>query len=64
VHGIGEEFALLSALAFCIALLALSHEPADTGRLGWVAILVIQALPYAAAVVCRLIEMRAAPHRA
>jgi hypothetical protein len=64
VQGIGEEFALLSALAFCIALLALSHDPADTGRLGWVAILVIQALPYAAAVVCRLIEMRAAPHRA
>ena len=63
VQGVGEEFALLSALAFCIALLALSRSPADTGRLGWIAILGIQALPYAAAVVCRLIEMHAATLR-
>jgi exo-beta-1,3-glucanase (GH17 family)/cellulose synthase/poly-beta-1,6-N-acetylglucosamine synthase-like glycosyltransferase len=58
VQGIQEEFALLVGLLFCIALLALSHSPADTGRLGWIAILCIQSLPYWAAVGCRLIEDR------
>jgi exo-beta-1,3-glucanase (GH17 family)/cellulose synthase/poly-beta-1,6-N-acetylglucosamine synthase-like glycosyltransferase len=58
VQGIGEEFALLSGLVFCICLLALSRSPDDTGRLGWIAILAIQSLPYCAAVACRLIESR------
>ncbi len=58
VRGIKEEFALLVGLAFCICLLALSRSPHDTGRLGWIAILAIQSLPYCAAVVCRLVESR------
>lgn len=57
-RGIEEEFALLASLVFCIALLALSRGPGDTGRLGWIAILFVQSLPYAAAVTCRLIEQR------
>ncbi len=61
VQGIKEEFALLGGLVFCICLLALSHSPADTGRLGWIAILAIQSLPYWAAVVCRLIESKNVP---
>ncbi|MDP1524620.1 MAG: glycosyltransferase [Rhodocyclaceae bacterium] len=58
VQGIKEEFALLGGLVFCICLLALSHSPADTGRSGWIAILVIQSLPYWAAVVCKLVESK------
>jgi hypothetical protein len=58
VRGIKEEFALLVGLVFCICLLALSRSPHDTGRLGWIAILAIQSLPYCAAVVCRLVESR------
>jgi exo-beta-1,3-glucanase (GH17 family)/cellulose synthase/poly-beta-1,6-N-acetylglucosamine synthase-like glycosyltransferase len=58
VRGIEEEFALLVGLLFCIGLLWLSRDPADGGRLGWIAILSIQSLPYAAAVVCRLVEER------
>jgi hypothetical protein len=61
VQGIQEEFALLTGLAFCICLLALSRDAADSGRLGWIAILGIQSLPYWAAVVCRLVEMQTVP---
>jgi len=61
VQGIGEEFALLGGLVFCICLLALSRGADDAGRLGWIAILVIQSLPYWAAVACRLIESRISP---
>lgn len=60
VQGIGEEFALLAGLVFCICLLALSRGSDDTGRLGWIAILAIQSLPYWAAVLCRLVEGRTA----
>jgi cellulose synthase/poly-beta-1,6-N-acetylglucosamine synthase-like glycosyltransferase len=61
VQGIKEEFALLTGLMFCICLLALSRDSADLGRLGWIAILVVQSLPYWAAVVCRLVEIHAVP---
>ncbi len=61
VQGIKEEFALLGGLVFCICLLALSRSPDDTARLGWIAILMIQSLPYWAAVVCKLVESRTKP---
>jgi exo-beta-1,3-glucanase (GH17 family)/cellulose synthase/poly-beta-1,6-N-acetylglucosamine synthase-like glycosyltransferase len=60
-QGIKEEFALLGGLVFCICLLALSRSPADTGRLGWIAIMAIQSLPYWAAVACKLVESRTNP---
>lgn len=60
-QGIKEELALLGGLMFCICLLALSRNPDDAGRLGWIAIMVIQSLPYWAAVACRLVECRTAP---
>lgn len=62
VQGIQEEFALLVGLVFCISLLAISRDATDTGRLGWIAILTIQSLPYWAAVACRLIEIHARPN--
>lgn len=58
VQGIGQEFALLVGLLFCICLLAVSTASTDAGRIGWIAILGIQSLPYWAALVCRLIEIR------
>lgn len=58
VQGIGEEFALLVGLLFCMALLALSRDGTDTGRLGWIAILATQSLPYWMALVCKLIDIR------
>jgi hypothetical protein len=61
VQGIGEEFALLTGLLFCICLLAIGRDAADSGRLGWIAILAIQSLPYWAAVGCRLVEIHARP---
>ena len=64
VKGIGEEFGLLTGLFFCICLLAISRDAADSGRLGWIAVLAIQSLPYAAAVVCRLLEEQARPAEA
>ena len=63
VHGIQEEFALLVGLLFCICLLAVSRDASDTGRLGWMAILAIQSLPYWAAVACRLVEVHGLPDR-
>jgi exo-beta-1,3-glucanase (GH17 family)/cellulose synthase/poly-beta-1,6-N-acetylglucosamine synthase-like glycosyltransferase len=60
-QGIQEEFALLAGLVFCILLLALSRDPADTPRLGWLAVLCVQSLPYWAALACRLVETQAAP---
>lgn len=60
VQGIGEEFALLGGLVFCIVLLMLSSDAGDSDRVGWIAVLAIQALPYAAALACRLIELRTA----
>ena len=61
VQGIQEEFALLVGLLFCICLLAVSRDTTDTGRLGWMAILAIQSLPYGASVACRLIEIHGLP---
>ncbi len=61
VQGIQEEFALLVSLVFCICLLAVSRDDTDTGRLGWMAILAIQSLPYWAAVACRLVEIHGLP---
>jgi exo-beta-1,3-glucanase (GH17 family)/cellulose synthase/poly-beta-1,6-N-acetylglucosamine synthase-like glycosyltransferase len=58
VRHIEQEVALLAGLVFCIALLALSRDASDTGRLGWMVVLSIQALPYGATVACRLIEDR------
>lgn len=58
VRGIEEEAALLAALLFCIALLEITRGPGDAGRLGWMAILFIQALPYGAALACRALEWR------
>jgi hypothetical protein len=58
VRDIEEEMALLAGLVFCIGLLALSRADGDTGRLGWIAILFLQSLPYWAALICRLIEYR------
>jgi exo-beta-1,3-glucanase (GH17 family)/cellulose synthase/poly-beta-1,6-N-acetylglucosamine synthase-like glycosyltransferase len=56
-RGIEQEIALGAGLLFCIGLLALGADPHDTGRLGWIAILFIQALPYLAALGCRLVEI-------
>jgi exo-beta-1,3-glucanase (GH17 family)/cellulose synthase/poly-beta-1,6-N-acetylglucosamine synthase-like glycosyltransferase len=61
VRGIGEEFALLTGLVFCMCLLALSRSSSDIDRLGWMAILAIQSLPYWATLACRLIEIHTAP---
>jgi hypothetical protein len=61
VQGIQEEFALLVGLLFCICLLAVSRDASDTGRLGWMAILAIQSLPYWAAMACRLVEVHGLP---
>ena len=58
VRDIEEEMALLAGLVFCIGLLTLSRAEGDTGRLGWIAILFLQSLPYWAALICRLIEYR------
>jgi exo-beta-1,3-glucanase (GH17 family)/cellulose synthase/poly-beta-1,6-N-acetylglucosamine synthase-like glycosyltransferase len=55
-RGIEQEIGLLAGLLFCIVLLALTRGDSDVGRMGWIAILGIQSLPYAAAVVCRLVE--------
>jgi hypothetical protein len=55
-RGIEQEIALLAGLLFCIGLLAVSRSDGDWGRIGWIAILSFQSLPYAAAVICRLIE--------
>jgi exo-beta-1,3-glucanase (GH17 family)/cellulose synthase/poly-beta-1,6-N-acetylglucosamine synthase-like glycosyltransferase len=55
---IEQEIALLAGLVFCIVLLALSRSASDTGRLGWIAVLFIQSLPYWAVVACRLVEHR------
>jgi exo-beta-1,3-glucanase (GH17 family)/glycosyltransferase involved in cell wall biosynthesis len=63
-RGIEEEIALLAGLVFCMALLALSRGAGDGSRLGWIAILLVQSLPYAAALVCRLFESRGKPHAA
>lgn len=63
-RGIEEELALLSGLVFCIGLLVLSRGEGDTGRLGWIAILFIQSLPYWAALVCRLVEHSGKAHKA
>jgi exo-beta-1,3-glucanase (GH17 family)/cellulose synthase/poly-beta-1,6-N-acetylglucosamine synthase-like glycosyltransferase len=60
-RGIEQEIALLAGLVFCTALLALGRAPGDGGRLGWIAILFVQSLPYAATLVCRLVESRATP---
>jgi exo-beta-1,3-glucanase (GH17 family)/cellulose synthase/poly-beta-1,6-N-acetylglucosamine synthase-like glycosyltransferase len=57
VQGIGEEFALLTGLFFCMCLLALTGDGFELGRMGWIAILFLQSLPYWAAVACRLIEL-------
>jgi exo-beta-1,3-glucanase (GH17 family)/cellulose synthase/poly-beta-1,6-N-acetylglucosamine synthase-like glycosyltransferase len=62
-RGIEEELALLAGLGFCIGLLALSRSEGDTGRLGWIAILFIQSLPYWAALVCRLVERSGAARK-
>lgn len=59
-RGIEQELALLAGLCFCILLLWISRGSGDAGRLGWMAILAVQALPYAATLACRLIEGRAA----
>jgi hypothetical protein len=64
VRGIEEEVALLTGLVFCIGLLVLSRGSGDTGRLGWIAILFVQSLPYWAALACRLVEHSGASHRA
>jgi hypothetical protein len=45
-------------------LLALTRSPDDGGRLGWIAILFVQSLPYWAAVACRFIERRRPPSKA
>jgi hypothetical protein len=50
------EIASLAVLLFCIGLLAVSRSDEDSGRIGWIAVLSFQSLPYAAAVICRLIE--------
>ncbi len=55
---IEQELALLAGLVFCIALLALSRDTSDTSRLGWMAVLSIQALPYCATLACRMVEGR------
>jgi hypothetical protein len=55
---IEEELALLAGLMFCIALLVVTRGAGDTGRLGWIAVLFIQSLPYWAVVACRLVERR------
>jgi len=60
-RGIEQETALLAGLWFCIGLLALVRGAGDGGRLGWIAILGIQSLPYAAVLACRLVEGRLAP---
>ena len=58
-RGIEQELALLAGLVFCILLLWLTRGSGDAGRLGWMAILAVQSLPYAAALACRLVETRA-----
>lgn len=57
-RGIEDELALLAGLVFCIVLLWLTRGPGDTGRLGWMAILFVQSLPYWATIACRLLESR------
>jgi hypothetical protein len=54
-RGIEQELALLAGLLFCILLLWLSRGSGDAGRLGWMAILALQSLPYAATLACRLL---------
>jgi exo-beta-1,3-glucanase (GH17 family)/glycosyltransferase involved in cell wall biosynthesis len=58
-RGIEQELALGGGLVFCILLLSLARGSGDAGRLGWMAILAVQSLPYVAALACRLIETRA-----
>jgi exo-beta-1,3-glucanase (GH17 family)/cellulose synthase/poly-beta-1,6-N-acetylglucosamine synthase-like glycosyltransferase len=60
-RGIEEELALLAGLIFCIILLWLSRDASDSGRLGWMVIMAIQSLPYAATLACRLMEARTSP---
>jgi cellulose synthase/poly-beta-1,6-N-acetylglucosamine synthase-like glycosyltransferase len=55
-RGIEQEVGLLAGLLFCVTLLAFTRSDSDAGRLGWILVLCIQSLPYAAAVVCRLVE--------
>ncbi|HMN94598.1 MAG TPA: glycosyltransferase [Hydrogenophaga sp.] len=55
-RGIEEELGLLAGLVFCMLLLWFTRGPGDAGRLGWIAILFIQSLPYWATLVCRMLE--------
>ena len=54
--GVREEAALLLGLLVCIAALALHREPGDLASAMWMIVLVMQALPYAAALGCALLS--------
>jgi hypothetical protein len=50
-----EEGALLSGLLVCIAALLLQPGRADAALPGWLLVLALQAMPYAAALGCALL---------
>jgi len=54
--GVREEAALLVGLLVCIAALALHREPSELASAMWMIVLVMQALPYAAALGCALLS--------
>lgn len=49
-----EEAALLLGLLTCVATLGVHREPGDTALAMWMIVLVMQSLPYAAALACAL----------
>jgi exo-beta-1,3-glucanase (GH17 family)/cellulose synthase/poly-beta-1,6-N-acetylglucosamine synthase-like glycosyltransferase len=61
--GAREEAALLVALAAGIAATALARSPGDVALAAWMAVLAMQALPYAAAVAVAAIPQRFARRR-
>lgn len=58
-----EEAALLAALLACIGAVAWSRDAASASIAVWIAILAMQALPYAAAVACAVIAQPLARRR-
>jgi hypothetical protein len=57
---IREEAELLLGLLACIMALALQRSPGDSTTAVWMAVLSVQALPYAAALACGLLYERSA----
>ncbi len=57
-HSVREEAAMLMGLSVCFLVLAVLPTPLSTARAGWLAVLALQAVPYAAALGCAWLSWR------